>query len=107
MANERRQRWERGGDHVVGVVVWFQLIKKAATNEEKASTKAIKEARQDFYGYSIVDGRIEKVRSRDCRSASGARVSGSESLSPRAMVARSDNGLKEQTRLRPRIARQD
>ena len=38
-----------------------KMIKKAATNEEKARAKAEKETRQDFYGYAIVDGRIEKV----------------------------------------------
>lgn len=43
------------------VVVVVQLIKKAATNDEKAKAKAEKEQRQDFYGYAIVDGRIEKV----------------------------------------------
>jgi hypothetical protein len=44
--------------------VWWalQLIKKAATDEEKKLSKADKERRQDFYGYAIVDGRIEKVR---------------------------------------------
>ena len=38
-----------------------KMIKKAATNEEKALAKDEKEKRQDFYGYAIVDGRIEKV----------------------------------------------
>ena len=38
-----------------------KMIKKAATVEEKAVQKAEKEERQDHYGYSIVDGRIEKV----------------------------------------------
>ncbi len=38
-----------------------KMIKKAATNEEKARAKAEKEGRQDHYGYAIVDGRIEKV----------------------------------------------
>lgn len=37
------------------------MIKKAATNEEKQHAKVEKEKKQDFYGYAIVDGRIEKV----------------------------------------------
>jgi DNA topoisomerase-1 len=38
-------------------------LKKAATEEEKAANKAVKEAVQLKYGYALIDGRMEKVRS--------------------------------------------
>lgn len=38
-----------------------RLVKKAATDEEKAEAKAIKESRLQAHGFAVVDGHLEKV----------------------------------------------